>query len=99
MILTDILKHKKFAFFRNQVLIVLLFAILYYVNEKLFEKQSLKKDTNNSDEITFYDCIHFSLVTQTTIGYGNYGSIKPNSQYINLLQMFSVLGLTFSFFK
>ena len=56
---------------------ILIFSILYYLTQ--FNK------VNNP--ITFYECFYFSIVTQTTVGFGN---LLPNNnlmKHISIAQM------------
>ena len=90
---------KKINFFIEQIIIVLFFTILYYINETYFENKSLESlSFKDNSEITFFNCLHFSLVTQTTVGYGNFSAVKPVSKVINVCQLFCVLGKTLLFF-
>ena len=65
-----------------------LFTILYWFAENYIEK-------NPGVKATFYDCLSFSLITQTTIGYGITDSIEDTKselfKVINIIHMMSVI--------
>lgn len=43
--------------------------------------------------ITFFDCLHFSLVTQTTVGYGALVPTHNLTKIINILQLLTIYGV------
>jgi hypothetical protein len=78
-------------FFVSHLSIVLLFASVYWIVDTfVLDKKGLKSDKK---ELNWFDCLYFSLVTQTTVGYGD---IVPNhtiTKIINMFQLLSVYGL------
>lgn len=81
------------SFLTNNVLLVFFFAIVYYIVNH-YESSYNKNVVKNG----LLDWLHFSLVTQTTVGYGNKINrlITESSEllkYVNMLQMFSLFGL------
>jgi len=81
------------SFLTNNVLLVFFFAIVYYIVNHY--ESSYNKNVKKHG---FVEWIHFSLVTQTTVGYGNkvHQLITVSSKllkYVNMLQMFSLIGL------
>lgn len=81
------------SFLTNNVLLVFFFAIVYYIVNHYESKHN--KDVKKHG---FLEWIHFSLVTQTTVGYGNkvHQLITVSSKllkYVNMLQLFSLFGL------
>lgn len=57
---------------------ILIFSLIYYVMGK----------EHLSDELSFFDALYFSVVTQTTIGYGD---ITPVSRVGKTVAMFQIL--------
>ena len=84
-----------------QIFLVFLFTILYYVSNKIGVKYKLISNRTHKPvkKVTLFDCLHFSLITQTTVGY--HGQNAPEtpetnlSKIINTIQLFVILG-TFS---
>jgi len=81
------------TFLTNNVLLVFFFAIFYYIVNH-YESTYNKKIKNHE----FFEWFYFSLVTQTTVGYGNkvHQLISESSKllkYVNILQLFSLFGL------
>ena len=77
------------------LLCVLSFAFVYYVLSSLQDEKHFINNTNNAYphnfKIHWIDAIYFSLVTQSTVGYG---SIVPASLFakcIVSLQVFSTI--------
>ena len=111
----SVFKKLNLRFFYINVIAVLVFAFLYYIQDVLiFHNQELAKklhlfDTNNSiksysnkvSPFSYY--LWFSLMTQTTVGYGGPANTvtghsvsffqEPNrlAKFINVLQMLSIL--------
>ena len=81
------ISKKGVKFIKLKLLSVLFFTLLYWFVENYIEKHPGKK-------ATLYDCFSFSILTQTTIGYGipeNISDSKsPLFQYINILHMSSI---------
>lgn len=93
-LITFKLANSKHRFLLNHILIILFFAFTYYTLSNYIEGSMIN---NNSDDknkpLSMYDSIHFSLVTQTTVGYGN---IVPNhliTKIFNTLQLFTIYGI------
>jgi hypothetical protein len=96
-------RHKKL--FIQHFLLIFLFASLYYFAH-LYIIDFIKEDgglinpnkKNNKTSITFFDCFRFSLVTQTTVGYGSLVPTHILTDIINILQLltlYSVIILSF----
>lgn len=110
-----LLKKFNLRFFWLNVSAVILFAFLYWIqdifitrNQKLAEELHLldknrTSDTYSNKTSTFAYYLWFSLITQTTVGYGgtiNSVSGKPVSyiespnrliKFLNMLQLLSIL--------
>ena len=89
---------KKFRNLENSVKImlrhlslVLLFTILYFLSEMLLTYEGEKDKIK--EPMTLFDCFHFSLVTQTTVGYGHTYPINFYSRIINVFQLLSIYGV------
>ena len=80
---------KGVKFIKLKLLSVLFFTILYWLVENYIEKYPGKK-------ATLYDCLSFSIVTQTTIGYGIPESISDTKS--NLFKSINILHMSSIFF-
>lgn len=98
MIIAAFHKNKKINFILNQILLILFFATLYYINDKFIDTDfpSLK-NSGNEKEISFWNCLNFSAITQTTVGYGLISPVSLNSQVINMFQLLSIFTSSISF--
>ena len=78
---------KGIKFIKLKLLCVLFFTLLYWVVENHIVKNPKKK-------ATLFECFSFSILTQTTIGYGIPESIgdtkSPLFKFINILHMSSI---------
>lgn len=79
----------------KNVILILLFAILYYVINIIELKRLYNNKTKHH---TFFQWLYFSAVTQTTVGYGNnVAKLIPIQskllKSVNMLQLISILGL------
>jgi hypothetical protein len=86
----DFSKKKLLKIFFEHILIVVVFSILYYIAHTYFDKGEgfdLRDTDGKKQKITLYDCFHFSLVTQTTVGYGKLVANNIYTQIINTLQL------------
>ena len=74
---------------------ILFFALLYYFCGRIIDHDTLQKiqttkvDLVEEDYIGFFRCLHFSLVTQSTIGYGDLICSTYLGYSINCLQTIS----------
>lgn len=86
------LTHSKnrYETFKHNILIMIVFACLYYGSYHL--AKYLQYDLN-PDEGEIIKCIHFSLVTQSGIGYG-IPFKNPISFYVNLIHIMYIFVLT-----
>ena len=92
-------KDKAFRFICFHSIVVLLFAILYWIAERIVKHfPSLAKDYDLGKAgypASFFDCLFFSAITQSTIGYGvpkNIHDAGKNNlvHYINFIQVMSI---------
>ena len=86
----QIIKNKT-TFIVKHLSFVLLFTILYYITEKYFIAE--KEGDKIKDPMTLLECFHFSLVTQTTVGYGHSYPTNFYSRIINIVQLLSIYGV------
>jgi hypothetical protein len=84
-------KNKKLRFVAHHLLFIALFGILYYITMVYIELDGFKKIDNSS--VTLWDCIHFSLVTQTTVGYGGILPMGPVTKIVNAIQLLTIFGV------
>ena len=94
--LNEIIKNMKRAHFYvlKHFLIIVVFALLYFLSNKYVDNNiGFKKHNHHTDNknITFVDCLFFSLVTQTTVGYGNLVSVDNTlCKFINIIQLITL---------
>ena len=94
MIITKLFNHAKtFHFIKLQLFLVLFFAILYYlIGNHVGEKNS--HFTDNVPPFHFIDAFYLSLVTHSTVGYGD---IAPKSNVARVIVGLQMLTIIFSF--
>ena len=96
-------------FLTKQLQVVILFAFLYWLVNRietirpfheldfLFSNNVINSTTKNNnpdyEPWTLMDCFYFSLVTQTTVGYGDINTHTTLTKLLNILQLFSIYGL------
>ncbi len=81
-----ILKQQKMHKFFLHIILIIIFSVLYYLTQ-IYEKNI----NSYFESISFYECFYFSIVTQSTIGYGH---IFPNNKIMKnlaILQMLFIL--------
>ena len=92
--------HKKT--FLQHTLLVIFFAAVYYIAHLYIIKTSDDKDggllhfhedKRKGHAISFFDCLRFSLITQTTVGYGALVPTHPITQTINVIQLMTIYGV------
>ena len=82
----------------RHITIVLIFSILYYTiayyyGETAFSRittvdsNTPHKNQEQNNKMSMLDCLYFSLVTQTTVGYGHIVPTHTISKVINILQL------------
>lgn len=73
----------------------IMFSVIYYLcgrfidNKMFINNVKLDIDNNTTDYISYFRCLHFSLVTQSTIGYGDLTCNSYLGVTINMLQALS----------
>jgi len=94
MIINKLLNHPKtFHFIKLQLFLILFFAILYYlIGNNVGKKHSHFID--NVPPFHFIDALYLSLVTHSTVGYGD---IAPKSNIARIIAGLQMLTIIFSF--
>jgi hypothetical protein len=97
----------KSNYFIHHMSIVLIFSLLYYLSSIFIEDSIIKRgqriisDDDTNDEpykyrdvgLSFWDCLYFSLVTQTTVGYGDIVMTHYFTRIINFIQLLTIFGV------
>ena len=103
-ILKYIFKSKKYKFLFIHILSVIIFAILYYLDDyittkypKLINKLHLGKPQNNKYVSSFVYYLWYSLITQTTVGYA--GLLDASGVNIPFIKIESKLYIIFNFLQ
>jgi len=63
-------KNKKIRFLVITIVLIILFTIIYWMLGSS-ENFNFNFNSNNQNNLTFLDALYFTLVTQSTIGYGD----------------------------
>ena len=90
-------KARHFVYYN--ILAVFVFGLIYYLlqfmdKQTFVSNQAIGDQGKNKINYTLIECIHFSLVTQTTIGYGGMIPLSHECVFINSLQLFSIFWIT-----
>ena len=87
-------------FIYYNLITVVSFGVIYYilqfVDKPPFVSNQAIQDqhVHKSKQFTLIECIHFSLVTQTTIGYGGMIPLSNACVLVNSVQLFSIFWIT-----
>ncbi len=85
---------QKKGFIISHLALILFFAVVYYIIHINFENTfECKNKKQNNKELSFFDFIYFSLVTQTTVGYGDIVPCHIFSKIITMLQLLTIYGV------
>ena len=98
VLLSNIIRHtdKRIYLIVKHLLIILFFTFCYYLADRTFRDELTEK----KEPFSLMDSFYFSLVTQTTVGYGSVRPTHKLTKYINILQLMSIYGvLVFDFYK
>ena len=71
-------------FFLQHLILILIFAIIYY----LIGKYHIKEDNEDKKFNNFFECFFYSFMLQYTIGFV---FLMPNSKILKVFSMFQVL--------
>ena len=84
----------------KQLQIVIFFTLLYWLYGKVY--RYIKKydyEYKEFKRMDLFESFYFSLVTQTTVGYGDITVMTRNMRILNCIQLLSVYGVLFLSFK
>lgn len=84
---------KKNTTLTTHLILIFVFGILYWLAgfvETRYRMKSVDTDTF-IQPIGLFDAFYFSLVTQTTVGYGNVFPQTRFAQVINIIQLIGIL--------
>lgn len=81
----------------HHLLSVVVFAFLYWILDN-YQSGSLSEfqqhfKHSEKKRLGLYDCFYFSLVTQTTIGYGDIVPLTNTAKFLVILQLLTIYGL------
>lgn len=65
----------------------IVYFMIYKYDKKSFYSSSIDKGTSG---LTLFDFFHFSLVTQTTVGYGDVYPKSNLSKFVNTIHLCSI---------
>lgn len=71
-------KNTKLRFFIINLFCILFFSLIYYIEDKI-----------SFNEKTFMEYVYFSLVTQTTVGYGDI--VPRKNGFMRLISCFQLM--------
>ena len=77
----------------KHISIILFFTLLYFILYKYMDDKGFNFVNEEKKEMTLLDCFYFTLITQTTVGYGH---IYPTNIYIklvNIMQLLTIYGV------
>jgi len=80
-------KDKQFIFLNLTT--VFIFAFIYYFMHSI--------ESNSPSKYSFREWLHFSLITQTTVGYSDPLILGPITIWVNFIQLiliFAIMGLS-----
>ena len=72
----------------NMIFAILFFAVLYFIGGK-FATKFLGEKKN----ISLYDAVYFSIVTQSTVGYGDLVPTNVLTKGITMIQLLSIVAI------
>ena len=95
MLIYKLFTHRKtIHFIRMQLFLILFFAILYYLVANHTTKKKGIHFIDNVPPFNFIDALYLSLVTHSTVGYGD---ISPKSNIARVIAGLQMLTIIFSF--
>ena len=73
----------------------IIYYVLQYVDKDMFAtNKAVCEEEGDKLMYSIADCMHFSLVTQTTIGYGGTIPYSTLCLFVNSLQLISIMVIT-----
>ena len=95
-LILDTLTQKTIIY--SHLILVVIFAILYWISgkiERYFDMNFIDEYGRETEKkvipMSFFRCLYFSLITQTTVGYGHHDPPTIISETVNILQLLSIL--------
>lgn len=83
-------KNRLSTFIVLNIYTIILFSFVYYFHY-LLNNDAYVTTTVSSNEMKYFDFLHFSLVTQSTVGYGDI-IVKNNiAKLLNSIQLISIM--------
>lgn len=74
--------------------VVIFFTLAYWLTHtSITNKEALGSTFKKAEDLDLFDCFYFSIVTQTTVGYGDIVATHPIAKAINILQLMTVYGV------
>ena len=86
---TLIHKNQLSVFIVLNIITIVVFSFIYHVHYLL--NNDAYVNTTSSERITYFDFLHFSLVTQSTVGYGNIIVNNNVAKLLNSLQLILIM--------
>ena len=71
------------------IILILIFASIYYYYGDTEHFYYPELDTK--DRLNYLDCVYYSAITQTTVGYGDITGKSTNIRLVNCLQLFLMI--------
>lgn len=87
------LRTSSFNFITQHIGLVIFFGLTYFICNKYTDNAFQVPKNDSESELTLLDCFYFSLITQTTVGYGDIVPINKISKLINILQLLTIYGI------
>lgn len=78
---------------QTHLTVVVFFTIVYYILNLVLQDKGFHHLDNKNDVISLFDCFHFSLITQTTVGYGHILPSHIFTKIVNVLQLLTIYGV------
>ena len=82
------------SFIKHNVILIAIFTLLYYISSYIaykYEFINTKTNEKVTERYSLFQAFYFTLITQTTVGYGE---LRPNdrlTQTLNILQLICIL--------
>lgn len=80
----------KLDFLTKHIVVIIIFTFIYYFANRLAVMHKIEKK-----EIDLFDSLHFSLVTQTTVGYGKNFTSNLYTKTANIIHLLTIYGIYF----
>ena len=64
------------------IIFLVIFSLFYFILSSHDEKTHFKKEKDHLKKVSLWDCFYFTVITQSTIGYGN---MRPSTRWAEIL--------------